>query len=262
MMNDSQNKTTTLLFEDKLGLGRYGGMAVAVTAVSQVAEQFADAGLYVALAFSFLIAVYYSRRAIRLPFLDCLIWVPIYGCTLFITSLGSNNLVGTTQEKSQFQKVSTAYENNVSVYQKEIETLNARLRAYKTALEKSQQAREIYRKLIEAKVSGVKISSSATRQGSQSTKHKGLYGKLIDFLAPAEAYAQPADISAEDTPREPTPRDSEEIQRLLQQLQAIENEERQALEVIQQAPVAPQPAKRPEIIQTPKKSGLKIWKKW
>jgi hypothetical protein len=53
MMDDNQNKATAILFEDKLGLGRYGGMAVAVTAVSQVAEQFAGAGLYVALAFSY-----------------------------------------------------------------------------------------------------------------------------------------------------------------------------------------------------------------
>jgi len=130
MMDDNQNKATALLFEDKLGLGRYGGMAVAVTAVSQVAEQFAGAGLYVALAFSFLIAVYYSRRAIRLPLLDCLIWVPIYGCTLFITSLGSNNVVGTTQEKSQFQNVRIAYESEMADYQKKIETLETRLQAY------------------------------------------------------------------------------------------------------------------------------------
>lgn len=262
MMDDNQNKATALLFEDKLGLGRYGGMAVAVTAVSQVAEQFAGAGLYVALAFSFLIAVYYSRRAIRLPLLDCLIWVPIYGCTLFITSLGSNNVVGTTQEKSQFQKVRIAYESEMADYQKKIETLETRLQAYKIALEKSQQAREIYRKLLKAEAPGLKLSSTTTRHGAYNTKPNGLYGKFIKFLTPAEAHAQPADHPAGDTHREPTRMDSEETQRLLQQLKAIESEEREALEIIQQAPAEPQPSERPESLQVPKEVEPKTWKKW
>lgn len=261
-MDDKQNKTTALLFEDKLGLGRYGGMAVAVTAVSQVAEQFIGVGLYVALAFSFLIAVYYSRRAIRLPILDCLIWVPIYGCTLFITSLGSNNVVGTTQEKSQFQKARITYESEMADYRKEMENLKIKLQAYKTALEKSQQAREIYRKLLKAKAPGVKLSSTTTRHGKYNTKPNGLYGKFIKFLTPAEAHAQPPDPPAEDTPREPTRTDNDETQRLLEQLKKIESEEKKALEIIQQAPAEPQPTERPEGLQVPKEVEPKIWKKW
>ena len=263
MMNDNQNKPTALLFEDKLGLGRYGGMAVAVTAVSQVAEQFVGAGLYVALAFSFLIAVYYSRRAIRLPLLDCLIWVPIYGCTLFITSLGSNNVVGTTQEKSQFQKVRVAYESEMADYQEEIKTLKMRLQAYQAALEKSQQAREIYRQLLKAKAPGVEISSTTTRRGAYNTKPNGLFATFVKFLAPAEANAQPPVLPADDAPSEPTPRmEDVETQRLLQQLQAIENEEKQLLESIQQAPAELQMRKKPESLQAPKEVEPKIWKKW
>jgi len=56
--------------------------------------------------------------------------------------------------------------------------------------------------------------------------------------------------------------DSEETQRLLQQLKAIESEEREALEIIQQAPAEPQPSERPESLQVPKEVEPKTWKKW
>jgi hypothetical protein len=56
--------------------------------------------------------------------------------------------------------------------------------------------------------------------------------------------------------------DSEETQRLLQQLKAIESEEREALEIIQQAPAEPKPSERPESLQVPKEVEPKTWKKW
>lgn len=56
--------------------------------------------------------------------------------------------------------------------------------------------------------------------------------------------------------------DSDETQRLLQQLKAIESEEREALEIIQQALAEPQPSERPESLQVPKEVEPKTWKKW
>lgn len=97
---DSINSSAAFLFEDKGGIARFGGMAASVTAVAQVAEQFMGSGLYAALAFSFVVAIYYSRRAFNLRFLDCLVWVPIYTCVVFVTALGSNNVVGLSREEA------------------------------------------------------------------------------------------------------------------------------------------------------------------
>jgi hypothetical protein len=261
-MNDSQKNATALLFEDKLGLGRYGGMAVAVTAVSQVAEQFTGFGLYVALTFSFLIAVYYARRAVRLPFFDCLIWVPIYGCTLFITSLGSNNVVGTTQEKSQFQSARAAYENTFSGYQNEIRAMTERLNAYETALEKSQQAQEIYRKLLEAKAPGMNLSSSLMLPSLKSKAPRSILGGLFDLFRPNEAHAQPTVSPSTGTAAASTQIDSDKIRQLLLQLKVLKTEEKEALTIINQTPIRPRPTVRPEDIQVPSEIEPKIWKKW
>jgi|GEM_PF-4998417 len=262
MSNGNPTDTTALLFEDKLGLGRYGGMAVAVTAVSQVAEQFTGLGLYVALTFSFLIAVYYARRAAKLPLFECVIWVPIYGCTLFITSLGSNNVVGTTQEKSKFQQARAAYESTLLDYQQKLKAQNERLRAYETALEKSQKVQEIYRKLIEAKSPDINLSSAINQPQLKRTTASRILGAIVGLLRPGEAYAQATDPPSAGTPETLGPGNSEQIRQLLLQLKVLKTEQQEAIKVLEKKQVSPQPAVTPKPDQVPQNIEPKIWKTW
>ncbi len=241
---NSINHSASFLFEDKGGLARFGGMAASVTAVAQVAEQFIGNGLYAALVFSFLVAIYYSRRAFQLRFLDCLVWVPIYTCVVFVTALGSNNVVGLSREQAYIP---------LDEYQAQIEYYKATTRDYEEAIKKKDQLLEKYKMLRDMvtrsfEAGNLKDGNNVSR--SHHMKERSEAFSLFDVFSPKSAYAQ-ENHSRVDTTR-PAPPIPEAMKALLREIEKAEQEQKQ----LPEKPEEREP--EPEV----KQQTPKVWQKW
>ncbi len=236
------------LFDDKGGLARFGGMAASITAVSQVAEQlFSGSGLYVGLVFSCLVALYYSKRAFQLGALDSLVWVPIYTCVIFVTALGSNNVIGLSQDRKSVP---------LDEYRTEVRYYEAKLKDYEETVNEQKALISKYKKLKDILESSLRpIPSVPDNRHSQIHKDKNLFrlSSLVDLFSPKEACAQDSDeVHAPATRRPPPSPKQLEILKALREIEEAEKKLDKTTKKLEK------PKPKPEI----RTEQQRIWQKW
>ena len=241
-----QGQLTPSLFDDKGGLARFGGMAASITAVAQVAEQFTGHGFLAAFGFSFVVAVYFSKKAFQLDLLDCLVWVPIYTCVIFVTALGSNNLVGLSEKKETITL--TEHQEQVSFYEGKLKEFEETIKAQNEVIGQYQKLKEMLK---------TKFSTDPTeekeRTGQVKQNEKGIFlSRFLLLFLPRKAYAQEGAISGTTPTLGPKEADRRDILQLLNQIERTE-------EKLREPPTETEKKKPPEIkIQEQRK----IWQKW